>query len=82
VLWKPAAKKDFMELSGPMKRITPKGLLPTNTRKEASIQDFSIIECGKCGEVIYRADNGVDAKAFQEARKKHYSISPGCEEQT
>ena len=71
-----------MELSGPMKRIAPKGLLPTNTRKETSIQDSSIIECGKCGEVIYRADNGVDAKAFQEARKKHYSISPGCEEQT
>jgi hypothetical protein len=80
MLWRPAAKKDLMELSGPIKRIAPKDL-PINVRKEVSIQDSSIIECGKCGQTIYRADNGIDAEALKKARKKHYSVSPGCEEQ-
>jgi hypothetical protein len=63
-----------------MKRLAPKVFLLTNPRKRASIEDSDNIECGKCQRVIYRADNGFDARALQEARKKHYSISPGCEE--
>jgi len=70
-----------MELSGPLKRIAPKGLLLANPRKQAPIQDSSGIECGKCHKVIYRADKGFDAKAFQEAKNKHYSVSPACKDQ-
>ena len=68
-----------MELSGPMKRIAPKGLMLANPGKQAPIQDSNIIECGKCGTVIYRADGGFDVKAFDEAKRKHYSNSPACE---
>lgn len=70
-----------MELSGPLRRIVPKGLLLAKLGKQAPIQDLNSIECGKCHMVIYRADTGFDAKAFQEARNKHYSISPACEDQ-
>jgi len=63
-----------------MKRITPRGLLLANWEREASVQDPRGIECGKCHVVIYRAEKGFDAKAFEEARKKHYSNSPGCDE--
>jgi hypothetical protein len=81
VLWNPVPKKDLMELSGPLKRIAPKGLLLANPGKQTPIQDPSSIECGKCHVVIYRADKGFDAKAFKKARKMHYSISPACEGQ-
>jgi len=64
-----------------MKRIAPRGLLLANPGKQSPIQDSSGIECGKCHAVIYRIDNGFDAQAFQEARKKHYSVSPVCEEE-
>jgi len=76
--WKPAPKKELTELSGPLKQITPKGLLLANPGKQAPIQDSSSIECGKCHVVIYRAEKGFDAKAFREARKMHYSTSPTC----
>ncbi len=81
MLWKPASKKELTELAGPLKQIAPKGLLLAKPGKQAPIQDSSSIECGKCHVVIYRADKGFDAKAFQEARKMHYSIFPACEGQ-
>jgi hypothetical protein len=70
-----------MELSGPLKLIAPKGLLLANPGKQAPVQDSNDIECGKCHVVIYTADKGFDAKAFQEARNRHYSISPSCKGQ-
>jgi hypothetical protein len=70
-----------MELSGPLKRIAPKGFLLANPGKQAPIQDPNGIECGECHVVIYEADKEFDAKAFQEARKRHYSISPACKGQ-
>jgi len=79
--WRPAVKKDLIELSGPIRRIAPRGLMLTNPEKERPIQDSSSIECGECHMVIYRADNGFNAKAFQEARRKHYSFSPTCQDQ-
>jgi len=79
--WKLAPKKELMGLSGPLKRIAPKGLLLARSGKQTPIQDSSSIECGKCHMVIYRADKVFDAKAFQEAKNRHYSISPACEDQ-
>jgi hypothetical protein len=64
-----------------MKRIAPRGLLLANPGKQTPIQDANGIECGKCHAVIYRADSGFDVRAFQEARKKHYSVSSACEGQ-
>ena len=78
-LWKSAPKKDLTELSGPLKRIAPRGLLLTNLGKRTPIRDSAGIECGRCHVVIYIAEKEFDAKAFQEARKLHYSISPSCE---
>ena len=81
MLWKHVPKKELTELSRPLKQIAPKGLLLANPGKQAPIQDSSIIECGKCHMVIYKADKEFDAKAFQEARKMHYSFYPACEGQ-
>jgi len=78
--WKPEATKDLTELAGPTKRIAPRGLLLANPGKQTPTQDSYNIECGKCHMVIYRAENSFDAKAFQDAKKKHYSVSPACEE--
>ena len=72
-------RKDLIELGGPIKRIAPKGLLLAGAGKQTPIQDPSNIECGSCHMVIYRADKGFDTKAFQEAKKNHYSVSPACE---
>ena len=77
-LWKPAQKKDLTDLSGPLKRIAPKGLLLANPGKQSPHLDSSGIECGKCHMVIYRANKGFDANALEEARKAHYSTSPAC----
>jgi hypothetical protein len=78
-VWRPAPRKDLIELGGPIKRIAPKGLLLAGAGNQAPIQDPSSIECGSCHMVIYRADKGFDAKEFQEAKKNHYSASPACE---
>jgi hypothetical protein len=78
-LWKPAPKKDLAELSGPLKRVVPKGLLLANPGKQAPTQDSKSIECGKCHALIYTANEKFDLKAFQEAKKIHYAISPACE---
>jgi hypothetical protein len=64
-----------------MKRIAPKGLLLVNPDKQDPMQDPNSIECGSCHTVIYKADKGFDAKAFEEAKKNHYSASPACEKQ-
>lgn len=77
--WKPVAKKDLRELSGPIKRIAPRGLILTNPENEKPIHASGWIECGKCHKVIYKADKWFDTTAFKEARKKHYSVSPACE---
>jgi len=79
MLWKPAPKKDLTELSGPMKQVTPKGLLLANPGKQTPIQDSKSIECGKCHAVIYTAKEKFDPKAFQDAKRTHYTISPTCE---
>jgi len=68
-----------MELSGPLKRVVPRGLLLANPGKQAPIQDSKSIECGKCHALIYTASNEFDPKAFQEAKRMHYAISPACE---
>lgn len=81
MLWKPVRKKDLIELAGPIKRIAPKGLMLSNPGKQAPNQDSDSIECGKCQTVIYKADDGFDANAFDEAKRKHYSSSPTCKEQ-
>jgi acetyl-CoA carboxylase beta subunit len=73
------AKKELIELSAPIRRIAPRSLILTNPEKERPIQESSWIECGKCHKVIYKADKEFDAAAFQEARNRHYSISPECE---
>jgi len=78
LVWKPAPRKDLTELSGPMKRIAPRGLLLAKPGKQSPVEDPGGIECGKCHAVIYRADKGFDAKALEEARNMHYSISPAC----
>jgi hypothetical protein len=71
-----------VELSGPLKQVVPKGLLLANPGKQAPIQDSKSIECGKCHAVIYTADEKFDPKAFQEAKRTHYVISPTCEEKS
>ena len=70
----------MIELGGPIKRIAPKGLLLAGAGKQAPIEDPSGIECGSCHMVIYKADKGFDAKAFEEAKKNHYSAYPACED--
>ncbi|MGA2790572.1 MAG: hypothetical protein ABSF00_07375 [Candidatus Bathyarchaeia archaeon] len=75
--WKPAPKKDLKELSGPLKRIAPRGLLLANPGKQAK-EESNGIACGICHAVIYRPDKGFDAEALEEARKTHYSTSPAC----
>ena len=79
MLWKPAPKKELIELSGPLKRIVPEGLLLANPGKQAPIQDSNSIECGKCHAPIYTANKEFDLKAFQEAKRIHYANSPACE---
>jgi len=79
-VWKPAPKRDLVELSGPLKRITLKGLILAKPGKQAPTQDPNSIECGKCHMVIYRADKAFDSKAFEEAKRNHYSVSPACQE--
>ena len=78
--WRPEEKKDLVEVGGPVKRMTPRGMLLMNPDKRPSEQDPNMIECGKCHEVIYRVDKSFDSAAFQEARKLHYSTSPKCQE--
>ena len=78
--WRPEAKKDSIELGGPVKRMAPRGLLLVNPDKRESERDPSLIECGKCHKVIYKADKGFNVNDFQEARKEHYLISPECED--
>jgi len=78
-VWRPAPKKDLVELGGPIKRIAPKGLLLAGAGKQVPVQDPSGIECGSCHVVIYKADKGFDEKTFQEAKKNHYSVSPAFE---
>lgn len=79
--WRPTPRKDSVQLGGPIKRIAPKGLLLAGAGKQAPALDPSGIECGICHNVIYKADKGFDAKAFQEAKKTHYAASPACENQ-
>ena len=61
-----------------MKRIAPKGLLLAHAGKLERAQD-SGIECGKCHTVIYRPEKEFDAEVFQEAKRKHYAMSPDCQ---
>lgn len=79
VVWRPALRKELIELGGPIKRIAPKGLLLAAAGKQAPIQDPSSIECGSCHRVIYRPDKEFDATAFEKAKKNHYSAYPPCE---
>ena len=81
LIWKPAPKKDLSELSGPMKRIAPRGLVLAVSGKQAPIQDPNAIECGNCHVVIYRSDRGYDAKELEKARERHYATSPACKGQ-
>jgi hypothetical protein len=76
--WRPVARKDLKELSAPIRRIAPRGLILTNPEKNRPIHDSGWIECGRCHKVIYKADKGFDEAVFKEARKKHYSASPAC----
>jgi hypothetical protein len=77
--WRPVARKDLRELSAPIRRIVPRGLILTDPERNRPIQGSGWIECGKCHKVIYKADKGFDEAVFKEARKKHYSASPACE---
>jgi len=74
-------KRDLMELSGPIKRMAPKGLILARPGKQTPIESSNSIECGKCHMEIYRADDGFNANEFQEAKRKHYSNFPACEKQ-
>jgi hypothetical protein len=76
--WRPAAKKDTIELAGPIKRMAPRGLLLASPNQQAPVQDPKTVECGKCHKVIYTAKNGFDSAAFQAAKADHYSASPSC----
>lgn len=76
--WRPEADKESSELGGPMRRIVPRGLLLAAPAKQAPIPESGEIECGSCHGVIYKPDNGFDAREFQEAKEKHYSLSPAC----
>jgi hypothetical protein len=80
MLWRPEQKKDLVEVGGPMKRVRPRGLVLVAPENRSSDEDSSIIECGRCHKVIYRADEGFDSDAFQQAKKAHYSNSPECEQ--
>jgi len=78
--WKPVAKRDIREVAGPTKLIAPRGLLLAKPGRQAPAQDSrSVIECGTCHTVIYKAEDVFDREAFYAARKKHYAMSPGCE---
>ena len=78
--WKAMPKRDISELAGPTKRLAPRGLLLARPGKQAPIQDpDGGIECGTCHEIIYRPEGAFNRLAFEEAREKHYSISPECE---
>jgi len=78
--WIPTPKRDISEVAGPMKRLTPRGLLLAKPGKQAPVQDpGGGIECGKCHMVIYKAEGVFDREAFAAARRKHYAASPGCE---
>lgn len=76
--WKPAPKTELNDLSGPLKRIAPRGLLLANPGKQAPDQKPGEIECGICHAVIYGTNKDFDANALEEAIKKHYSVSPAC----
>jgi len=75
--WNPSRTKEPNEVSGPMKRIAPKGLLLAHPGKQGPAPD-SNVECGKCHTIIYRPDRKFDATALQAAMKAHYSTSPKC----
>jgi len=75
--WRPIPTKDPTEISGPMKRIVPKGLLLAHAGKQTATSSNDI-ECGQCHAVIYRPEKKFDETAFQAAMKAHYSISPKC----
>jgi len=78
--WKPLPKRDISEVGGPMKRMAPRGLLLANPGKQAPAQDSANgVECGTCHTIVYKAEGVFDKEAFNAARKKHYSVSPGCE---
>jgi hypothetical protein len=78
--WKPAPKKDAIELAGPIKRITPRGLLLPKPGNQALAQDSSnAIECGTCHSIIYKPEGAFDVEAFEAAKKKHYEVSRSCE---
>jgi len=69
-----------MDLSGPLKRVVPKGFLLAKPGRQAPTENPRSIECGKCHALIYSVDREFDEKAFQEARRKHYLVSPACGE--
>jgi hypothetical protein len=75
--WNPGRAKEPNDVSGPVKRIVPKGLLLANPGKQAPAPD-SNVECGKCHMIVYSPDRKFDAKALQLAMKAHYSTSPQC----
>ena len=78
--WTPAPKKDIAEVAGPIKRIAPRGLLLAKPGKQAPVQDSpNAIECGACHKIIYQAEDVFDVEAFQAAKKRHYEVSPSCE---
>src|SRR5208337_1679837 len=77
-VWKPILAKDPSEVSGQLKRISPKGLLLANPGRQTPIQDSNNIECGNCHAVIYRADIKFDTTVLQEAITAHQLTSPGC----
>ncbi|MGA2783252.1 MAG: hypothetical protein ABSF09_00950 [Candidatus Bathyarchaeia archaeon] len=77
-VWKPILSKDPSEVSGQLKRISPKGLLLANPGRQTPIQDSNSIECGRCHAVIYKADIKFDTTALQEAITAHHLTSPDC----
>jgi hypothetical protein len=79
IQWKPNLKKELIEVSGPMRRIAPKGLLISPNRPEG-LQDFNTVKCGRCHAVIYVPDREFNKLSFKEAMKRHYSLSPECRE--
>ena len=76
-LWKPGRTRELSEVAGPMKRISPRGLLLAQTGKQQPAQEPGI-ECGKCHRIIYRPEKQFDSEAFQKAKRAHYSLSPDC----
>jgi len=78
--WRPAPKRDIVELAGPMKMMAPRGLFLARPGRQAPTQDSSgDIECGTCHTVIYKGGGIFDKDAFAAAKKKHYASSPACE---